>query len=427
MPEMARVAIIGGGMAGCAAALSAVKAGAEVILFERSDILGGLSLVAGTFGANGQLTGMEEAAAMGAHEIPELLRGLVLHENVLMSGKEHVFLYDCRKSASALFDLLGRCGIGVRPCKRVVDVKMRKNAVAAILPEGEEWSEVDAAVDATGTSGPLENCGRYGLGCVECAARCPTFGGRVSIAAGAGVAEQVGLRADGSPGTVTAAFTLVKETLSEEIRLRLEREGAFRYKVPEKLVLILRERIGLVPTSVTADYAEYLTLEDTGYVNVIGIPFLTREELSILPGFEAVQYAQPFSGWRGNAIRYMSVADRDDALKVRGLDNLFVAGDKTGGQPNGVTEAFITGTLAGHNAARHAAGAPLLEIPQTLAVGDFVSFIGKSQNLSQRYAMMWGPYFERMKGLGLYTTDVEAIRRRVAAEKLAGVFERPPR
>lgn len=419
----AKVVVIGGGMAGCAAAVAARKRGAEVTLFEKNDELGGLSLVAGCFGANGQLTALEEAIAMGATEIPEIWKKLLLYKNFKMPGKEHVSLYDCRKSAEALYCLLDRMGIVVKLRARMLEVKKNDNDIVGVTLDNGEYFSGNSFVDATGTSGPSENCKRYGNGCVVCPCGCPTFGNRISLTAKAGIVEGVGVRGDGKPGTITAAFTLVKETLAPVIRDELAKCGSFLYKVPESMIPALLNRIGFVPTSVTSDYAEYLTLEDNGYVNVIGIPFMTREELRTLPGFEDVQYVQPHAGWLGNAVRYMAVAPRDNCLRVRGVGNLFVAGDKVGGQPNGVTEAFITGTLAGFNAGSLAMGVKILEIPQTTAIGDFIAFTNAEQgNMSQRHSLMWGPYFKRMCQIGLYSTDVDALRRRVSSAGMDGVF-----
>ncbi len=419
----ARVVVVGGGMAGCAAAIAARKRGANVTLFEKNDELGGLSLVAGCFGANGQLTALEEAIAMGATEIPEILRTLLLYENVKMPGKEHVSLYDCRKSADALHHALDRMGVAVKLRARMTEVKKNDDTIAGVALDSGEYCNGDSFVDATGTSGPLENCEKYGHGCVVCPCGCPAFGGRISLAAKAGIVEEVGVRGDGEPGAITAAFTLVKETISPELREKLAKGGSFLYKVPESMIPVLLKRIGSVPTSVTPDYAEYLTLEDNGYVNVIGIPFMRREELRALPGFENAQYVQPHVGRLGNAVRYMALAPRDNCLRVRGVDNLFVAGDKVGGQPNGVTEAFITGTLAGFNAGSQAMGTGLLEIPQATAIGDFIAFTNAEQgNMSQRYSLMWGPYFKRMCRLGLYSTDVDTLRRRISSVGMDGVF-----
>ncbi|TPB28043.1 FAD-dependent oxidoreductase, partial [Burkholderia pseudomallei] len=62
---MAKVVVIGGGWAGCAAAISARKAGAEVTILERTDLLLGLGNVGGIMRNNGRYTATEEAIALG--------------------------------------------------------------------------------------------------------------------------------------------------------------------------------------------------------------------------------------------------------------------------------------------------------------------------------------------------------------------------
>lgn len=53
-----KVVVIGGGWAGCAAAVAAKKAGADVVLYERTDLLLGLGNVGGIMRNNGRYTGM---------------------------------------------------------------------------------------------------------------------------------------------------------------------------------------------------------------------------------------------------------------------------------------------------------------------------------------------------------------------------------
>ena len=54
-----KIVVIGGGWAGCAAALTAAKAGADVTLLERTDMLLGTGLVGGIFRNNGRYTAAE--------------------------------------------------------------------------------------------------------------------------------------------------------------------------------------------------------------------------------------------------------------------------------------------------------------------------------------------------------------------------------
>ena len=53
---MPKVVVIGGGWAGCAASISAKKAGCEVVLLERTDLLIGLGNVGGIMRNNGRYT-----------------------------------------------------------------------------------------------------------------------------------------------------------------------------------------------------------------------------------------------------------------------------------------------------------------------------------------------------------------------------------
>ena len=66
---MDRVVVIGGGWSGCAAALAARKAGAEVTLLEKTDMLLGLGNVGGIMRNNGRYTAAEENIALGADEL----------------------------------------------------------------------------------------------------------------------------------------------------------------------------------------------------------------------------------------------------------------------------------------------------------------------------------------------------------------------
>ena len=66
---MYKVVVIGGGWSGCAAAVSARKAGAEVTLLEKTDMLLGLGNVGGIMRNNGRFTAAEENIALGAHEL----------------------------------------------------------------------------------------------------------------------------------------------------------------------------------------------------------------------------------------------------------------------------------------------------------------------------------------------------------------------
>ncbi|MEE8448063.1 MAG: FAD-dependent oxidoreductase, partial [Thermodesulfobacteriota bacterium] len=77
---MPSVAVIGAGFAGCSAAITAAKAGAEVTLLEKTDMLAGLGLLTGVMGGEGGIIASEEAKAMGAGDIWQACESVVTHE-----------------------------------------------------------------------------------------------------------------------------------------------------------------------------------------------------------------------------------------------------------------------------------------------------------------------------------------------------------
>jgi hypothetical protein len=419
---MTRIVVVGGGLAGCSAAASAARAGANVVLIEMTDDLGGQAQLAGPFRIGGQFRAHEEAIAMGGGDIPMAMDSLTMFTEAETHGHHHVHIYDCRKLPEALEKTIRALGVDIRYRSRVSKVQMSGNKIQAVsLDNGDEF-EADACVDATGTAGPMSNCRRYGHGCVSCITRCPTFGGRVSLAAKAGVKEWVGVQGDGSPGVYSAAFALCKETLSSEIQRGLEQKGFLALEIPKEIRRSLYEGKESVATEKYPKIAERLNIAYTGWVHVL-VSYMTLEELHTFRGFENALYVSPYTGWIGNSIRYMAITPRDNTLKVNGVENLFVAGEKIGGSPNGVTDVSVIGMLAGHNAARKALGMDLLELSRDTAVGDFIAYTGEHQEeLSIRHSFIFGVYLERMKQTGLYTRDVQQIHKCVEDAGLAGVF-----
>ena len=121
----------------------------------------------------------------------------------------------------------------------------------------------------------------------------------------------------------------------------------------------------------------------------------------------------------------LGIAPRSDTMQVEGLENVFVAGEKSG-PIIGHTEAYVTGVLAGYNAVLKANSNSLITLPRSTAIGDFISFVNeevqKQKPIPTGFTFSGGVYFERMKQLGLYTTDVEEIRNRVKEAGVSGIF-----
>lgn len=90
-------------------------------------------------------------------------------------------------------------------------------------------------------------------------------------------------------------------------------------------------------------------------------------------------------------------------------------------------EAICSGSLAGHNAARYVANKPLLVMPKESCIGDIISYANyrllQKNDKKSRYTFAGSVYFERMKELGLYTTDIEEIKNRIEKLELTNIFE----
>ena len=73
--------------------------------------------------------------------------------------------------------------------------------------------------------------------------------------------------------------------------------------------------------------------------------YFDLEELRTIEGFENARYIDPYAGGKGNSIRYMSVGIRNEYMQATGIENMFLAGEKSGFFV-GHTEAITTGSLA---------------------------------------------------------------------------------
>lgn len=421
---MIKVVIAGGGWSGCAAAIAAAKAGAQVLLLERTDLLLGTGLVGGIFRNNGRYTAAEEAIIMGGGDLFVAMDANARHKGVDFPGHKHASLYDVTTMEPLVKKILQNYGIEMRLQTRVVDVvKYGKQLQALVLDNG-ELIKGEVFVDATGSAGPMGNCLRYGNGCSMCVLRCPSFGPRVSVTSKAEVKEIKGQKADGSFGAMSGSCKLNKETISIDIKERLEADGVVVLPLPQEL----KKKINLGKKACSQyalpEFAENFVLLDTGHAKLM-TSFFPLEDLRKVPGLERVRYEDPYSGGIGNSIRYLSIAPCNNTLKVDGIDNLFCGGEKTG-VIVGHTEAVITGLLAGHNAIRHCLDMEYLEIPKELTTGDFISFVHeqmkKPEGMRLRYTFSGSVYFERMRSLNLYSTNRAEISERVAKVGLTDVY-----
>jgi hypothetical protein len=325
--------------------------------------------------------------------------------------------------------LIGK-GVEIHLLTRVEEVEMEIGRIKAVIgKQGEEKIRIegDVYIDATGTAGPTANCSKYGNGCVMCIIRCPSFGGRVSLTAKAGVKELIGQK-KGRIGAMSGSCKILKESLSREIVEVLNRTGVAVIPVPESEKMEGKLSLKACQQYALPEFEDNIILLDTGHAKLMA-PFYPLEALRRVPGFENARYEDPYAGGVGNSIRYVGMSPRDDVLKVKGVDNLFCGGEKAG-LLVGHTEAIVTGTLAGYNAAKSVKKEKLLVLPDTLAVGDAISHVRAQmeteEGLGYKFTFSGSVYFDRMKQKGLYTTDVKEIQKRVDQAGLAGVFGRVP-
>ena len=420
-----KVVVIGGGWAGCAAALEAGKQGAKVTLVERTDMLLGTGLVGGIMRNNARFTATEEMIAMGAKEIFNTVDAHLVHKNIHFPGHSHASLYNVCSVEPAIRALLIEKGIILKMNSRITAVTMAGSRLEAVQGKtGRQRFELpgDAFIDTTGTAGPPALCNKHGNGCAMCILRCHTFGGRVSVAAKAGVNEMIGTK-PGQMGAMSGSCKLHKGSLSSELQDRLNKTGVAVVPVPPALQSLGKLAMKACQQYASKAFAENVILLDTGHAKLM-TPFFPLETLRQIPGLEAARFEDPYSGGMGNSIRFLAMSPRDDQLKVDGLDNLFCAGEKAG-LLVGHTEAVCTGTLAGFNAAQVHAKQRIC-LPPTLVVGDGVSHVREQMmekgRLDQKFTFSGSVLFERIREKDLYTTDIGVIRKRVSAAGMTGIF-----
>ena len=421
-----RVIVVGAGWAGCAAAISAKKQGAEVVLVERTDMLLGTGLVGGIMRNNGRFTATEEMLAMSGGELFQLTDQNSLHRNIEFPGHPHSSLYNVATMEPVVKKFLLQKQIEIHLFTRVDDVEMGGKRIKAVTGKsGEEKFRLvgDVFIDTTGTGGPPGQCTKHGNGCAMCILRCPSFGGRVSLTAKCGVKEMVGKKGD-QIGAMSGSCKLLKESLSREIIDTLGEKGVAVIPIPSSLQTGEKLAIKACQQYAIPEFHDNLVLLDTGHAKLM-TPYFPLEALRKIPGFENARYEDPYAGGLGNSIRYLGMAPRDNALKVIGVENLFCAGEKAG-LLVGHTEAIVTGTLAGYNAVKLMKKENLLVLPAALAVGDAISHVRSQmeteEGLGYKYTFSGSVYFERMKEKGLFSIDPEEIRKKVDQAGMTGIF-----
>lgn len=421
---MIKVIIVGGGWAGCAAAITAKKAGAEVHLYEKTDLLLGLGNVGGIMRNNGRWTASEELIELGAGDLIDIVDNTARHKNIEFPGHKHATLYDVNLIEGKVSKYLEKMEINIHIESRVTDINLEDKKIKGIFLSDGSYEEADVFIETTGTTGPMGNCLRYGNGCSMCILRCPAFGPRLSISERCGISDIQGEREEDILGAFSGSCKLAKESLSKEIVEQLDTTGCVILEVPKEDINYDKLSSKVCQQYALKEFAENIILLDTGHAKLM-TTYYPLKKLRKINGLENAKYVDPYAGSKGNSIRYLSVAPRTNDLKVNGVDNLFCAGEKSG-LFVGHTEAICTGSLAGHNAVRLAMGIPLLILPSSIAIGDIISYAnekaGTREGRRDRYTFAGAEYFKRMKERGLYTINKEEIKHKIKKVNLDNVF-----
>ena len=154
---MYRAVVIGGGWSGIAAALGAKKAGAEVTLLEKTDMLLGLGNVGGIMRNNGRYTAAEENIALGAGELFGITDSCATHVNIDFRGHSHASLYNVIKVEPQVRRLLREKGIDIRLVSRAVDVEMAGECIESITLADGEKIQGDVFIECTGSTEPVKD------------------------------------------------------------------------------------------------------------------------------------------------------------------------------------------------------------------------------------------------------------------------------
>ncbi|MFI3209568.1 MAG: FAD-dependent oxidoreductase [Peptostreptococcaceae bacterium] len=423
---MKKIIVIGGGWAGCAAAIQAKKSGADVLILERTDMLLGLGNVGGIMRNNGRYSASEEMISLGANELFDIIDTNYTHKDIEFPGHKHATIYDVMKVERVVRDKVLEMGIEVKFISRVIDVNLDDNKIISVVLANNEEICGDAFIDTTGTSGPMGICEAYGNGCSMCVLRCPAFGGRVSITAKCGLTDMIGKRNTGEYGAFSGSMKLLKESLGQEIQDELNEKGSCVVPIPENMRNEEKLDIKVCQQYALKEFSENVVLIDTGHAKLMS-PFYPIDKLRKIPGFEGAMIVDPYAGGKGNSIRYAAVAKRDSYMRARGICNLFVGGEKSGFYV-GHTEAICTGTMAGYNASRYCADVYLFKLPTNILIGDFLSYsleeFNKEDGNMKKFTFAGSIYFERMKELDFYTIDKEKIQNRIEECGLTDIFKK---
>src|SRR3989304_5556506 len=133
---MSRVVVVGGGMAGCGAALAAAKAGAQVTLLERTDMLIGVAVRSGETNGNGLFVANHELRFLGIGDLSDALQSIKLPDSVKFpDATSHVFIFNTGLAEPLIKRIVKEAGVEVLLESRALDVKKEDDRILAVKLE----------------------------------------------------------------------------------------------------------------------------------------------------------------------------------------------------------------------------------------------------------------------------------------------------
>ncbi|MBI2303579.1 MAG: FAD-dependent oxidoreductase [Chloroflexi bacterium] len=436
---MARVVVVGAGVGGLSAAITAAQAGVETILIERNDFLSGLCVWSGHHGGG---YAIEETQLMGGGSLrfhDALKKYATYWQHELSDWKEGVwegdeaFAYDVLKSDEAAWEALSGARVKVMLRSQMVDVAMKGNRLEAVVLSNGTRVAGDAFVDATGRAGFRAWCEGWGQGCGMCILKCPIYGDCTSVSTKAGVADvrpQGGHRQAGGPRFFQATMVLQDSVAPWLLEACMEAKARYFYHVPQEFLNMDLSREWLHPDRpLPAEAGFYegpeFLINYCPWMKVhANVP---AHILRRMPGFEDAFFVTPLTG-DANTVFIKRSAPTDDTLRVDGLANLFAAGERAR-TVSSMGTCMPLGDLAGHNAARVALGREPVALPTSTILGYFINVIriGNPPAGGPRFTGPKGesPPVWREKGFISDDSgkDIKRIRQEVEKANLVGIYQ----
>ena len=419
-----RVVVVGGGPGGFSAAIVANKVGAEVILIERTNALGGFGLVAGVAKRGAASYVVAEEKALGGADLNDIFLSIAVHKDIVMPEGEHVSTYNITKLDSRMQKALKEAGVQVLFRKSVVGTETSGGRIRLVTLEDGTNIDADAFVDATGATEGPKACNKLGQGCVGCVYRCPVFGSPGGIV-DMRVNTVSRLNAYGNPGVTGTSMLIPIASLAPEVKKEVCDKGYAMIPVPPNVTIDndRMKKAGTPEILRRGIHSQSIILLDVGgFVKVTGLGSpMWATSLRSFPGLEDSFITQPDAGAIGHLVTCTTIALHDNYLKADGFDNLFCAGRKSG--PTCLLSAIITGDLAGYNAVRCGLDHNYLELPKTLMTGAFISLVGhkirSKEGLRRGYSVK-DP--ETLKELNIYRENEDEILKEVEYAGLREIY-----